>query len=158
MAAAASRNKVLPISSSPRWRSAPAPSARLWRGASSVKSLFRSRPPVARRQVSSLAFVVEDGVTAQGPVVGGRVDLRSVVPRQLFPSPASLDPGALGSGRAPGRCFSSVCFSLLFGASVNCGSFKASQRWCSNCPADGGACLPVMAGGDGLRRIRPAQG
>ena len=113
---------------------------------------------MARRLVSSLASVVEDGATAQGPVVLGRVDLRSVVPRQLFPSPASLDPGALGSGRAPGRCFSSVCFILLFGASVYCGSFKAWQQWCSSCPADGGACLPVMAGGDGLRRIRPAQG
>ena len=66
-----------------------------------MKSLFRSRPPVARRQVSSLAFVVDDGVIAQGPVVGGRVDLRSVVPRQLFPSPASLDPGALELGACP---------------------------------------------------------
>lgn len=70
-------------------------------GASSVKPLFRSRLLVARRLVSSLASVVEDGATAQGPMVLGRVDLRSVVPWRLVPSPASLDPGALVLGACP---------------------------------------------------------
>jgi len=70
-------------------------------GASSVKPQFRSRLLVARRLVSSLASVVEDGATAQGPVVLGRVDLRSVVLWRQVPSPASLDPGALVLGACP---------------------------------------------------------
>jgi len=127
-------------------------------GASSVMPLFRSRPPVIRRLVSLLAFVVEDGATVQGPVVVGGVDLRSFILRRLVSSPASLDPGTLVLGRAPGRCFFSVCFILLFGASVYCGSFKASRRWSSGCPVVGGVCPPAMVGGDGLRWMRPAQG
>ena len=120
--------------------------------------LFRSRPPVARRLVSLLAFVVEDGATVRGLVVVGGVDLRSFVLRRLVPSPASLDPGTLVLGRVPGRCFYSVCFILLFGVSVYCGSFKASRQWSSGCPAVGGVCPPAMVGGNGLRWIRPAQG
>ena len=53
-----------------------------------------SRSLVARRQVNSSAFVVVDGKIDQDPVVDGRVDLGSIVPRWLFSSPASLDPGA----------------------------------------------------------------
>jgi len=56
---------------------------------------------VARRLVSSLTSVVEDGATAHGLVVVGRVDLRSVVPWRLVPSPASLDPRALVLGVSP---------------------------------------------------------
>ena len=56
--------------------------------------LYKSRSLVARRQVNSLAFVVVDGEIDQDPVVDGRVDLGSIVPRWLFSSPASLDPGA----------------------------------------------------------------
>ena len=63
--------------------------------------LFRSRPSVIRRLVSLLAFVVEVGATVQGPVVVGGVDLRSVVPRRLVPSPASLVPGTLVLGACP---------------------------------------------------------
>ena len=63
--------------------------------------LFRSRPPVACCLVSLLAFIVEDGATAQGPMVVGGVDLRSVVPRRLVPSPASLVPGTLVLGACP---------------------------------------------------------
>ena len=66
-----------------------------------MKPQFRSRLLVARRLVSSLTSVVEDGATAHGPVVVGRVDLRSVVPWRLVPSPASLDPGALVLGVCP---------------------------------------------------------
>ena len=56
---------------------------------------------MARRLVSLLAFIVEDGATAQGPMVVGGVYLRSVVPWRLVPSPASLDPGALVLGVCP---------------------------------------------------------
>jgi hypothetical protein len=80
---------------------------------------------VAHRQVSSPASIVVDGETAQGPVVGWKVGLGSVVPQRLSPPTVSLDPGRWSSGCVPGRFFFSVCFLLLFGASISCGSFQS---------------------------------
>jgi hypothetical protein len=57
---------------------------------------------VTHRQVSSPASVVVDGETTQGPVIGWKVGLGSVVPQRLSPPTVSLDPGRWSSGCVPG--------------------------------------------------------
>lgn len=111
---------------------------------------------MAHRQVSSPASVVVDGETAQGPVVGWKVGLGSVVPQRLSPPTVSLDPGRWSSGASPAdssSAFASSCSSVQV---LVAALFKALWRW-GYSSSMGGGWLPASAGGDGIWRMRPAE-
>jgi len=130
--------------------------------APAVELMYRRSSPSARRpvrEVSSIGFWFVGTEAAWGLAVVWRKELQIQSScggsgRRQWICLQDLR----SSGRVPGRCFLSVCFILLFGASVYCGSFKASRRWGSSCPAVGGVWPPAMDGGDGLWWIRLALG
>jgi len=143
-AAAAARNKVLPVSSSPRWCSAPAPSARLWRRG------VQRQAPVQESSASGSSFGEFAGFCCRGWSDSsgsyGSWESGSTLGCPVAAGPVAGESGSRGAGArgvSPADAFSAFASS--------CSSVRVSTAALSK-PRGDGAPVVLRLAEFGLRR------